>query len=154
MTTEGNRLMADINRHGGWNALPIPTLTEVFDTPAGAPRYQHVHKWMKRMFPRMGRCEWCGSTKRQTSYANARSDGYTYNRADWLELCYRCHCHFDGRTCRGATNGRSKLTEASVREIRRLRAEGQTIVSLGQQFGVSHVMISRIARGKAWTEVA
>jgi hypothetical protein len=138
MTTEGNRLMADINRHGGWNALPIPTLTEVFDTPAGAPRYQHVHKWMKR----------------QTSYANARSDGYTYNRADWLELCYRCHCHFDGRTCRGATNGRSKLTEASVREIRRLRAEGQTIVSLGQQFGVSHVMISRIARGKAWTEVA
>ena len=79
----------------GRRALPIPPIHQVFNPEAGTPRYQHLHKWMKRMFLRAGRCEWCGNTKKRTVYANARSDGYTYNRADWLELCDRCHVHFD-----------------------------------------------------------
>jgi hypothetical protein len=133
--------------------IAIPSIAEVFGVAPGTPRYQHVHKWIKRNFLRTGRCEWCGSTKRRTVYATARSDGYTYNRADWLELCDRCHVHFDGRTGSGEKNPRSKLTEAHVRQIRELRAAGMTIETLGLRFGVSHVMISRIARRKAWVHV-
>ena len=40
-----------------------------------------------------------------------------------------------------------------VREIRRLLAEGHTIVSLGEQFGVSHVKISQIARRVNWKHI-
>jgi hypothetical protein len=136
-----------------WNALPVPSIATVVDAPPGTPQYQHVHKWMRRTFPLAGRCEWCATTARRTSYANARSDGYTYNRADWLELCYRCHVWFDKRTGRGEANARAKLTEDDVRTLRALRAGGRTTVSLADEFNISHVMVSRIALRKAWRHI-
>jgi hypothetical protein len=56
-----------------------------------------------------------------------------------------------GGNLKGGANGRAKLTEAAVREIRRLT--GHTNVALAELFGVTDVMISRIRRGKAWAHV-
>lgn len=55
---------------------------------------------------------------------------------------------------RGEASGKSKLTEAQVREIRRLRAEeGLTRVELAARFGVSRTPIADILAGRTWRHV-
>lgn len=51
---------------------------------------------------------------------------------------------------RGAENGYSKLTEAQVRRIFAMRAEGIAEPALAQSFGCSTSQISAILRRKAW----
>lgn len=56
-----------------------------------------------------------------------------------------------GRTNRGSRNGRSKLTEAQVQEIRRLRVEQElTHQALAERFNCSRRMIGFILRGSHW----
>jgi DNA-binding XRE family transcriptional regulator len=55
-----------------------------------------------------------------------------------------------GRMARGSRNGSAKLDEASVREILRRRADGETQQRLADAFGVSQVNISHILTGKTW----
>lgn len=56
---------------------------------------------------------------------------------------------------RGERNGASKLTEAAVREIRALLAQGTaTKTSIATLFGVDRTSIARIARQETWSEVA
>lgn len=55
---------------------------------------------------------------------------------------------------RGEASGLSKLTEAKVREIRRLRAEeGLTQVELAARFGMSRTPIADILAGRTWRHV-
>lgn len=55
---------------------------------------------------------------------------------------------------KGERNGRHVLTDEDVREIRRLRAEGVTCVTLADVYGVSPRTISRAATGETWRHVA
>jgi hypothetical protein len=50
----------------------------------------------------------------------------------------------------GATNGRAKLTDDLVIEIRARYAAGETQIALGQSFGVHNGTISSIVRRKTW----
>jgi len=51
----------------------------------------------------------------------------------------------------GAQNGRSKLTEAQVLEIRALCNEGiLTIARIGERYGVTDVSVSYISLGRTW----
>lgn len=52
----------------------------------------------------------------------------------------------------GEANGNSKLTEAQVAEIRRLRTEGKLLKEIAPLFGVSLVLVSYICRGTVWVE--
>lgn len=56
------------------------------------------------------------------------------------------------RQARGEKNGRAKLTESDVKEIRRIRAENPKLrqVDIAQMFGVSQVMISYVLISKNW----
>lgn len=54
---------------------------------------------------------------------------------------------------RGERNGGSKLTEVEARRVFLLREEGMTLVGIGRELGVSHVMVSYILRGKNWTHL-
>jgi len=58
-------------------------------------KYGTAHWYMSTHHTREGRCEWCG-TRRITEWATARPLHWTYNRADWLELCIPCHKRYDG----------------------------------------------------------
>lgn len=60
-----------------------------------------------------------------------------------------------GRSFRhkGTLNGRAKLTDEQVLQIRRLSANGASNVLLGKEFGVTDVMVSRIVSRKAWAHV-
>lgn len=58
--------------------------------------YERLHRLLNLEYPRVRRCEWCAATGRRTVYAVAVAGRYSLNRADWLELCNRCHMYYDG----------------------------------------------------------
>lgn len=57
------------------------------------------------------------------------------------------------RMPRGEANATAKLTTEQVREIRRRRAQGETICALAAAFGVVHNHISRVASRKVWAHI-
>lgn len=59
-----------------------------------------------------------------------------------------------GRTARGTKNGRSKLTEEDVREIKKRLAAGDGVRHLARVYGVTHAVISAINRGLTWNHVS
>lgn len=56
-------------------------------------------------------------------------------------------------TFRGERNSFSKLTEASVREIRQRAGAGETPVSLASAFGVGTTTIKQVVRRRSWTHI-
>ena len=54
------------------------------------------------------------------------------------------------RSLRGVRNPKARLSEDDVREIRRRRSSGETLVSIALDFGITHAMVSQIARRVAW----
>jgi hypothetical protein len=61
------------------------------------------------------------------------------------------HGHNRGR--RGSGSHLAKLTEESVREIRRLLQEGQARRHVAEQFGISQTTMHNIGLGKTWRHV-
>jgi len=53
----------------------------------------------------------------------------------------------------GAKNGRSKITEADVREMRRAYVGGETQTSIAARYGMSQVTVSKIVRHESWRHV-
>lgn len=58
-----------------------------------------------------------------------------------------------GTSNRGERNGISRLTEAKVREIRRLHAEGNPYSALASMFGVCHSNIAAVVTRRSWGHV-
>ncbi len=58
-----------------------------------------------------------------------------------------------GTSSRGEHHPHSKLTNEQVKQIRRLREEGQNCTTIAKQFGVSRPVISEICAGKRWKHV-
>lgn len=58
-----------------------------------------------------------------------------------------------GRLPVGTRMPTHKLTDADIVEIRRRRAQGEYCHVIGKDFGVSHMLVSFIARGKRWRHV-
>lgn len=58
-----------------------------------------------------------------------------------------------GRAARGERNARAKLTEASVRAIRKRAFSGESQVSLAMEYGLSTPGICSVIHGKAWKHV-
>lgn len=60
-----------------------------------------IHLWLIRHYPKSGTCELCkrhldATGSAGTHYAYLRHpEFYTRNRADYIELCPRCHNRFD-----------------------------------------------------------
>ncbi len=55
---------------------------------------------------------------------------------------------------RGEGNGRSRLTEADVRDIRRRHAAGESLRSIGKAYNYAYTNISAICRRKSWAHVS
>lgn len=51
---------------------------------------------------------------------------------------------------RGEKNGRAKLTNAKVADMRQRAVEGQKPAVIAARFGVSVATVSRVVRGRAW----
>lgn len=61
-------------------------------------------------------------------------------------------CVERGRQAKGTRNGRARLTDAQVREIRSTQSE--TLASLADRFGVSRATISYVRSGRSYKYVA
>lgn len=53
----------------------------------------------------------------------------------------------------GVQNRNAKLDDVRVREILDRLADGDTTRAIAKDYGVSHEIISRIGRGRAWAHV-
>lgn len=87
---------------------------------------------------------------------NHKDHDRTNNRADNLEWTTRTEnlqwAKLHDRNNRGDRNGRSKLTEDSVREIiHLLKTTKLTHTAIGNQFNVSDGAVQLINRGKRWS---
>ncbi len=58
-----------------------------------------------------------------------------------------------GRQAKGGRNGKAKLTEECVLEIKRLLKEGAKMVSIAKKFGVAHPTISNIKHNHCWKHI-
>ncbi len=63
---------------------------------------------------------------------------------------HRCRILGHGR---GESNGRSKLTESKVREIRKLYADGVSCAAIGRLYGVTAGVAWRVGNKKTWIHV-
>lgn len=58
------------------------------------------------------------------------------------------------RRRRGESSGMAKLTEQAVRDIRQRKTQGDTLVTIAADYGVSFSTIARIVRRQTWQHVA
>ena len=58
-----------------------------------------------------------------------------------------------GRSAKGTENGRAKLNDDKVREMRRLSSEGMTGVEMAQRFRVTESAISKVILRQSWGHV-
>lgn len=91
-------------------------------------------------------------------HVNHKNGVRTDNRLENLEYVTRSQNQIHARDVLGAgtggsRNGRSKLTEKDVLEMRRLRLAGATQKELVERFGVNRNMVQRILYRQAWTHV-
>ncbi len=61
-----------------------------------------LHQWLRHYYPKTGICEECNTDvgiaqRTGTEYSNIHGRGYTRNRADYRELCKRCHRTYDAK---------------------------------------------------------
>jgi hypothetical protein len=57
--------------------------------------YRAIHIYLNAHFPKTGTCEECGVSGK-TDYALIKGRAYSRDRADYRELCKRCHNRYDG----------------------------------------------------------
>jgi len=79
----------------------------------------------------------------------------TDNRVENLEWCTNGenmeHAKKEGLVNnKGSKNGKSKLTESQVLDIRRALMNGATVGSIAKQYNLNHVTISDIKYGRTW----
>ena len=87
----------------------------------------------------------CDGSRDNDAVANLRWDSQRANIAD-----KRRH----GTWQEGERNGNAKVTECIVREIRRRRCNGERVVELSAEFGVSKSVVSSICKRRTWKCVA
>lgn len=132
-----------------------------------ATHREYMRRWMaNRRFEwlsRNGPCVDCGSwTDLEVDHVDpsAKVDHKVWSWSEPRRLaelakcvvrCQTCHLrktHAGGENIRnGTSNGRAKLDEASVREI---RASTGTVRAVAAQYGISFSQVSAIRRGKRW----
>lgn len=103
---------------------------------------------------RAATCESCGSINKPTADGRSYIHAHHPDHNKPLEiqwLCAKCHrkesTHVWGGPAFGEINGRAKLTENDVLEI---RESNESNVALGRRFGVANQTISAARNGGKW----
>jgi len=139
-------------KRGGY---PLLNLTDA----QGVLKSKKVHQLVALAFlgPPPGRI----GSRRDEWQINHKNGIRTDARAENLEWCHPIdnmrHSYVTGirdGSSRGIKNGRARLTENDIREIRALYAAGGwTAKALGERFGVGHSTIWLITQGVTWSHV-
>lgn len=76
-----------------------------------AREYNTIHQWNLRNWVKTGVCELC-NTKTKTQWSNISGKYIRFDKADWQELCAKCHHWFDVKYQNknlGRSSGRPKI---------------------------------------------
>jgi hypothetical protein len=135
-----NRLLALVPRERGYLAVNLYR--------EGKPHNCLVHRLVAQAF--------CGDIP-PGYHVNHKDGDKANNDASNLEIVTpeenRRHALRTGLIKRGEDNPRAKLTEADVRELRRLHAEGTTVRVLTRRYDLSEHGVYLILRRKTWRHV-
>jgi hypothetical protein len=82
--------------------------------------YRAVHTYLQKHFPKTGVCDECGET-RKTDYALIKGRQYSRERADYRELCKRCHNEYDNIDPGRIRNERAALKRQEAGDAPRCR---------------------------------
>lgn len=125
--------------------------------------YAGVHLWIRRRKIKPKVCEKCKKEKR-LDLSNV-SGKYKRDVNDYRYLCKSCHSKYDGYNLKGykgkdykesigENNGRAKLKENQVIEIRKLlKNKKLTKTAIAKKFNVSIYPICAISKGKLWKHI-
>ena len=97
-------------------------------------------------------CSKCGATPKAGKDGRAliQADHADYSNPleiDWV--CSLCHVVITGGMD-GEKNGRAKLSESQVAEVRNKHKAGKNFVQLAAEYGLHRITISRIVKGILW----
>lgn len=109
---------------------------------------------------------WIASRLAWTLTSGAEPEGFVCHRCDNPPCCNPAHlfvgtqadnmadCSQKGRARgpnrKGSQHGNARLSDTQVLEIRRRRSEGEKLLLLAKEFGVTEAAISGIARRISW----
>lgn len=92
-------------------------------------------------------------------YVNHKDGDKLNNHINNLEWCTssqnQAHAYRTGLRAKniGVRNGRSKLSEETVRQIKHLLSKGVTQASIARQLGVSKIRVNSIKSGRTWGHI-
>lgn len=122
------------------------------------PKYWAVHTWVHKKYGNATKCEFADNTCSTHYEWSNKSREYFRDRSDWQELCVSHHRRYDGHMFavqrKGEDVGTSKLSEAQVKQIRQLYAQGDySQRRLASRFTVTQANIYNIVNRHTWTHI-
>lgn len=120
----------------------------------GTSEYRRVHYQVERERGKPKRCEHCKVSGKNIRFEWANLSGNYDDPYDYIRLCKPCHSKMDAigthnNHAKGERHGSSKLTKGDVEKIRSLKGE-KTQKEIGEMFGVTQMMVSKIHRNLNW----
>lgn len=106
-----------------------------------------MHFWIKKYFPKPDKCQRCNKVTEILDASN-NSGKYLRDVSDWEYICKHCH-RLKDKMSLGEKNGRAKLNEKQVLEIRRL-SSSYSIPILADRYNVNIETIRAIIKRLTW----
>jgi len=92
--------------------------------------------------------------KPEVNHIDGNKQNNNYTNLEWATRSEQMQHAFKLglKTNKGICNGRAKLSELDIPEIKKLKNEGMEIASIARKFGVGWTTISHVLKGESWNK--
>ena len=111
-----------------------------------------VHYWVKKYLFKPDKCNRCKKITKVLDLSN-NSGKYLRDLSDWEYICKSCH-RLKDKMSQGEKNGRAKLTEKQVLEIRQKYIPWKySTTKLAKEYNITNQLIGMIICKKSWKHI-